>query len=518
MARESCFCRPAGVSAGLALLLLLALAGCQEGMGSVSQTPVVTIAPAADSVAAGSPLQFVVRAAPAPRADLAVGVTITPSGCELTDPPTSVTITAGRNEATLTVSTSSAGVGEAGCEVTAAIAEGEDYRTGNADAASASATVTPERQTPEPQEPGQPVVTVVANASTVTGGSEVSFTLTATPAPASDLTVAVRWSEQGSFLPASPPETVTIPTTGTVELKMTIPNDRVHEDDGSVTVTVEAGSGYTVGSLGAATVAIASVAPSSAPSPRTAPNPFVPTVAIEDGGWVTEGATIRFRVKARPYQDPPLTVHVSCSHSPEHVLPEFAHTLVGSPSVLDGRPPSTVEISTLVEPKDGHPHGVGILSVATEDDDVPEVRAAARYDGDWYVIAGGVTCTIMPSTNYRIGGWGIAEATVLDNDFSVLSIAADADTVEEGQPVSYTLTADPAPKSNLAVKMSWNGTRFSTVTIPALSHTVTFSIAPGDYEYIPVNSCIYALIKKTNYYLIVPGSSAAGVDITEADN
>ena len=89
MVRESYFRLPARVPAGLALLLLLALAGCQQGVGSGSQTPVVTIARAADAaerVAAGTPLQFVVRAAPAPRADLTVAVTFTftSPGCELT--------------------------------------------------------------------------------------------------------------------------------------------------------------------------------------------------------------------------------------------------------------------------------------------------------------------------------------------------------------------------------------------------------------------------------------------------
>ncbi len=506
MARESYFCRPAWVPAGLALLLLLALAGCREGMGSVSQTPVVTIAPVAGSVAAGSPLQFVVRAAPAPRADLAVGVTITPSGCDLIDPPTSVTIAAGKTEATLTVSTNSAGMGEAGCEVTAAIAEGEGYRTGNAGAASASATVTPERQTPGPQVPGPPVVTVVANASTVTGGSEVSFTLTATPAPASDLTVTVRWSEQGSFLPASAPETVTIPTTGTVELQKTIPGDRVDEQDGSVTVTVEAGSGYTVGTHGTASVAITN----GATPPAAPPGPSGPFVRIHGGiGGVTEGTAIGFGVSARWKPDLPLTVNVSCSQRGYNAR---------AVDVLDGRPPTTVEITTLVtpEPKYGDPYGVGALYVATKDDNVPEVIGVDPSRG-YTAIAGLVTCTIRPGTNYQVvGRRASATRIVLDNDYSEVSVAANAATVQHGQPVSFTLTADPAPNSDLPVILVWNGAGLlSTVTIPARSSTATFSIAPGDKRY---RDYVYVVVRDTTSYLLAFGKSSAKVTVIEAED
>lgn len=282
MVRQSYFCHPASIPAGLALFLILTLAGCQGGMVSGPQTPVVTIARAADAVdpvATGSPLQFVVRAAPAPPADLAVGVSITSSGCGLMQMSKSVTIAAGTSQATLTVATDGITVGEAGCRVTAAIAGGEGYRKGAAAAASASAAVTPERQTPEPPEPAQPEVTIAADAASVPEGGTVVFTLTAMPAPASELAVTVRWLQRGSFLPASRPETVVIPTTGMAELSVSIPDDGVAEPDGMVTVTVAAGSGYAVGTQGAATVAVtdndeaAGGGPTASPPPPPPPGP-----------------------------------------------------------------------------------------------------------------------------------------------------------------------------------------------------------------------------------------------------
>ena len=309
-------CRPAWVSAGLALLLLLALAGCEESVDSSPQTPVVTVAPAADSADAGGTPRFVVRAAPAPRADLAVGVKVTPSGCQLVDAPASVTIAAGKTEAPLAVSTSGAGMGEAGCEVTAEIVAGAGYTVG----AAASATLTLNEQKAGPQAPPQPVVTIAADASSVTEGEELSFTLTATPAPKADLTVTVQWTQQGSFLPASPRDTVIISTTGTAELTETIPDDGVDEHDGSVTatVTVEAGSGYTVGPQRAATVTVTDSGPAagggpiSTPPRSEPPAPKQPVVRISTAATsVTEGQPVSFTLTADPAPLADLSVKLS---------------------------------------------------------------------------------------------------------------------------------------------------------------------------------------------------------------
>ena len=315
MVSKSYFCGPASASAGLALLLLLALAGCEEGVDSSPQTPVVTVAPAADSGDAGSAPRFVVRAAPAPRADLAVGVKFTPSGCELVNAPASVTIAAGKTEAPLAVSTSGAGMGEAGCEVTAEIVAGTGYTVG----APASATLTLNEQAPVPQEPALPVVTIAADAPSVTEGDELSFTLTATPAPPADLTVTVHWSQEGSFLPANPRDTVSIPTTGTAELKVSVPDDDRDEQAGSVTATVAAGSGYTVGTQGAATVKVtdndpaAGGGPISTPPPRSEPPaPQQPEVSISTAATsVAEGGTVSFTLTAEPAPLSDLSVKLS---------------------------------------------------------------------------------------------------------------------------------------------------------------------------------------------------------------
>ena len=486
--RSSCFCVPGVVLAGLELLLVLALASCQGARVSSPQTHMVTIPLAADSVVAGSPLQFVVRAAPAPQANLAVGVTITSSGCVLTDAPTSVTIAAGKTEATLTVPTGDALWAERVCQVTAAIATGDGYRVGNPAARSASATL----------KSGQPVVTVEADVSTADEGIEASFTLTATPAPASDLTVNVSWSELGSFLSASLSETVTIPTTGTLKLKVTIPANRVDEQGGPVTVTVVAGSGYAVGMQNTAIVPLAVSVRDTVGSPS---RPVVNIFIDPAGTSVNEGSPAEFVVVAQPRPTSPLTVHFSCSDE------EF--------DFLDGTPPSTVEVFTAHDIGDGTMVGRDIFSVATEDD------AVAEPDGR-------VICTIRPRTGYRIGNSASTFVKVTDDDYVTVTIAADDPdgVVMEGDEISFTLTSVPAPRSAVTVNVEWSASfialpasRPSTVTISGGSTTGTVSVTPNDEEVSnPLYPMYVGILLDAGTGYRVGHNATATVRLTEDDS
>ena len=345
---------PHAVEAALGLLLLLALAGCTRASGAAGteeaapespQEPVVTIAAAVDSVIADEPLQFLVHAAPAPRADLTVRVSIASDPCSLTRTPDTVTIAAGESRASLTVGTSGVAVGAGGCVVTATIADGDGYRAGAAAKTSASATLMPVH----------PVVTIAAGDSPVTEGNPVTFTLTAAPPPASPLTVDVSWVESGSFLTSSPPQTLTIPASGTATLTAETVDDGADEPDGSVTATVATGSGYTVGRADAATVEVTDNDP---PAPRVAV-----VTAKADSDDVCEGADAVWTLTATPAPASSLTVHFSLSYVP-HLLP--LHLQIPSPIPYAG----TVSISS---------SGMGTYRMATIDNDV-------RDDNTWILL------------------------------------------------------------------------------------------------------------------------------------
>ena len=378
------------VTAGIGLFLLLALAGCEGPTQKQPATPMVTISAAGD-VTEGNPLKFLVRADPAPPADLPVGVTIKPAGCELTEAPTSVTIDAGKTEATLTVPTSGAGVGADGCSVTATIADGEGYRVG-ATAASVSATVT--RDPTGETGPMQPVVTIMATAVTVTAGSPVSFTLTAEPAPADDLTVKVSWSQSpqsGSLLAKIPQQTVTISaSSGTATLSEETIAD---EPSGSVTVKVEADSGYTVGTPSSATVAVTGGGTATpgggggggggapaGPSGCQTQDPCPVVTVKANASSVIEGSSVSFTLTAKPAPQSAITVNLKWSS-------------VGTPE----NEPQSVEMSTT---------GTATFSATAVDDNEP-----ATYKGSI-----SMEVHVRIGVGYVVGHPFFANVTIVDND------------------------------------------------------------------------------------------------------
>ena len=84
----------------------------------------------------------------------------------------------------------------------------------------------------------------------VTEGEAARFTLSVNPPPESGttLTVSVAISDSGNF--AAPGETgthtVTVDERGTASFNVATQDDAVYEDDGAITATVRAGTGYTV--------------------------------------------------------------------------------------------------------------------------------------------------------------------------------------------------------------------------------------------------------------------------------
>ena len=105
-----------------------------------------------------------------------------------------------------------------------------------------------------------PTITI-SGGSAVTEGTAAAFTLTASEAPSSDLTVNLTVSEAaGSDFVAAADEgskTATISSgSTTASYSVTTQSDRVDEPNGSVTVTVGTGTGYTVGTTSSAMVTV----------------------------------------------------------------------------------------------------------------------------------------------------------------------------------------------------------------------------------------------------------------------
>ena len=229
--------------------------------------------------------------------------------------------------------------------------------------------------------PPTPEISITAG-SDVTEGSDATFTVTATPAPAADLDVTIDVSQSGDFAQTGS-RTVTISTTGSATFTVATTNDSADEPDGSVTATIDTGTGYTVStSNGAATVAVA--------------DDDVPEISIAAGAGVTEGSTATFTVTATPAPAADLDVTIEVSQSGD-----FAQT--GS---------RTVTIPTT---------GSVTFTVATTNDNTDEPD-------------GSVMATVSTGTGYTVSSsGGAATVAVSDDDDppATCTLPADAITVAE---------------------------------------------------------------------------------------
>ncbi len=269
------------------------------------------------------------------------------------------------------------------------------------------------------QQPEDPEISVTAG-SAVTEGTAASFTITASPNPAASLDVTVTVSQSGDYGATTGARTVTIPTSGSHTLTVATTDDTADEADGSITATVDSGTGYTVSSSdSSATVAVA--------------DDDVPEVSIAAGSDVAEGTAASFTLTASPVPAASLDVRVTVSQSGD-----FAAT---------GE--RTVTIPTT---------GTATFTVATADDTTDEAD-------------GSVTATVGSGTGYTVSATQSAATVAVSDDDDpppstpVISIVGGT-AVTEGGNATYTITASPAPTAPLTVSLT-------------ISQSGSFHLSPG---------------------------------------
>ena len=360
--------------------------------------PEITIA-AGDGVTEGTSATFTLTADPAPSAPLDVNVTVATDGDYGIAAGTQTVTIPTTGSYTLTLATTGDEVDEADGSVSVTVDDGTGYTVGDA---SAGTVAIADDDSPPVSEPE---VTITAGDG-VTEGTAASFTLSADPAPAAALDVTVTVATDGDYGITAGSQTVTIPTTGSATLTLPTTGDEVDEADGSVSVTVDAGTGYTVGSASSGTVAIAD---DDLPPPQ---------ISVTAGAGVTEGGDAVFTVKADRAVDADLAVTLTVSEKAGSDFVAAAGEGEKTATILDGETEAT-------------------LTVKTVDDaaDEPDGSVIATVDA-------GTGYTVAPSPA------DAASVAVADNDAAALgppTISVEDVTVQEGGVAAIPVRLAPAP-------------------------------------------------------------------------
>ena len=264
-------------------------------------TPVLSLS-AGSAVDEGGDAGFTITADPAPQSDLTIAWTVAQSG-EYLDAPgagsRTVTLTAGATSTDLSVATVDDATNEADGSVSVTLGTGTGYTVATG---KGSATVTV-------RDDDEPVVRIAAG-SGVAEGTSASFTVSASPVPAAPLDVTVSVAQSGDVAAsgATGTRTVTVPTGGSVTFEVATDDDATDEPDGSVTASVDAGTGYTVAAApdNAATVAV---------SDNDATAAAGPTISIADAAMKENHRTGYFKVTLSEKVDWPVHVYYATRDS-----------------------------------------------------------------------------------------------------------------------------------------------------------------------------------------------------------
>ena len=430
-----------------------------------------------------------------------------------------------------------------------------------------------EATTPPP--PPDPEISIAAG-SAITEGSDATFTVTATPAPTSALTISLTVSQIGSFGATTGADTVTIPTAGSATFTVSTTNDNTDEPDGSITATLSTGTGYTVsGTSNAATVSV---------SDDDDTPPATPVISIAAGSGVTEGSDATFTVTASPAPTIALTISVSISQSGSYVttgsrsvtIPTSGTKTFAVTTTDDGDDEADGSVTATISSGTGYTvsSSASTATVAVSDDDTAQLALQATIDS---CVSNSLLATVRryyDANKDRAPSYGrnwnrvlITFRDVQDSQLTPftaaealageqvwfgwkpvrealecieeatapppppppppsdpeISISAGT-TVTEGADATFTVTASPTPTTvltvNLTVSQSGNfaaTTGTDTVTIPT-SGSTTFTVSTTNDSTDEPDGSVTATLSTGTGYTVSGLNSAATVAVSDDDD
>ena len=276
---------------------------------------------------------------------------------------------------------------------------------------------------------GPSQVTVAAVAATVAEGADAVFTLTRANGDVSGtLTVPVAVTDAGAVLAGAAPTGVTFSVdASTATLRLATDDDAADEADTPVTVTLQAGTDYSLG------------APSTATATVTVRDDDLPSVTVAAAAaTVTEGEAAVFTLTRAGDLSAPLVVPVAVTDA-DGVLAEEA----------------PVSVTFSVDAAEA------TLRLATDDDEADEAAAP-------------VTLTLEAGAGHVPGAPSTATVMVRDDDLPVVTVAAAAARVTEGAAAAFTLTR--AGDLSVPLEVSVRFGDADSVLLPGAPASVTFEV------------------------------------------
>ena len=209
-------------------------------LDSLPQKPTISLSAGSD-LEEGESATFTLNSSAIADSDLKINVSVTQNGDWLSAPGAgtrTLTMAKGASSVDFAIATEDDNLNESDGSVSVVLLPGTDYTVA---ASPNNVAVVAVRDNDEPS------ISVMAGADVVEG-SVARFTVIANPHPAAPLGVSVSVSQSGEFVDANSigSRTVTVPISGSTTVSVVTTDDTVDESDGSISVAIESGSGYSV--------------------------------------------------------------------------------------------------------------------------------------------------------------------------------------------------------------------------------------------------------------------------------
>ena len=342
-----------------------------------------------------------------------------------------------------------------------------------------------------------PVAVSITGGSPVTEGGDVVFTLTANPAPTSDLPVYVKVTETGSFglhppviasnwrggpLPiGTSAYPVTIGTSGTVDFTVRTDDNDVDEADGAIHAYVDDGTGYySARSIRSATVAVADNDATSV-TLAGAVNNLTPGRYLVEGTNTSFTVTLGRELVRGESLAVPLIFGGAATHGADYTITGTAAKGVSYQNLNSAG--ATV---TFTGPESGRTAKVATLTLTA----TPDIGV------DKLLVSIGLGLLDARLSGSATGTDNLADFNIVDLNFAmtpVVTVTPNVSPVTEGPTATagFTVSASPPPNSPLTVNLTVadgsasdfvaSGSEGSqTVTIPAGAASAVYTVGITD--------------------------------------
>ncbi|MYD34126.1 MAG: S8 family serine peptidase [Acidimicrobiales bacterium] len=442
--------------------------------------PSLSISRVASPVTEGSSAQFTITASRAVSGTLSVNYRVGGAVRHLRNGDRgNKTVTLSGSSATVSVPTQDDSADELDSSVTVELRSGSGYSVGSP----SSASVTVE----DDDDPPLPTLSVSRVASSVTEGSPARFTISASSSPTGSVTVRYRVSQSGSFLVGTAGIRTVSLSGRSASVSVPTADDSADEPDGSVTVTLLTGSGYSLGSPQIATVAVRDNDPGPVNPGPVNPGPVNPGPGGSVGGGGGSGGGGGAPEEERERSDAIMIVADGWSPADVGVASVLAAATDGSAVLYTDTARLSASTRDLLD--DYLPAEVIVIGgpAAVSDATLRAIRRAADLDGVERIAGAGRASTAAAVARRALGSPGEAGgqiSVVIANGWSPPDIGAAA-AVAARTPRSAVLYTSRSglPEATAAVLRDYRPARIvivgGTAAVAAATEEAIRDVVPA---------------------------------------